>query len=112
MQINRWLNKIVGFLNFSVNTRDTQPNKSISKRKSKAVNRSMRKVIATFLILTLCAGLYIYFLYMPARAARVYGPPAPSLSLPQRAQYSALLLWYDGLLTQPLAMNGTKQSFA
>jgi UPF0755 protein len=53
----------------------------------------------------------IPFLYFPTRAARIYGPPAPSLSLPQRLQYSALLLWYDGLLTQPLDPGGTEQTF-
>jgi len=29
----------------------------------------------------------------------------------QRIQYSALLLWYDGLLTRPLDTQGTEQSF-
>jgi UPF0755 protein len=41
----------------------------------------------------------------------MYGPPAPWLSLPQRVQYSALLIWYNGLLTQPLDPNGTEQAF-
>ncbi|HLO33947.1 MAG TPA: endolytic transglycosylase MltG [Anaerolineales bacterium] len=71
----------------------------------------MRKLIALTLLLLICAGLFISGLYIPARAARIYGPPAPSLSLPQRVQYSALLLWYDGLLTQPLDISGTEQSF-
>ncbi len=71
----------------------------------------MRKLIAAILILLTCVGLYIVFLYIPSRAARIYGPPAPSLSLPQRVQYSALLLWYDGLLTQPLDLSGTEQPF-
>ena len=71
----------------------------------------MRKVIAIFLILVLCAGFFISFLYIPNQVARLYGPPASTLSWPQRVQYAALLLWYDGLLTQPLAMNGKEQSF-
>jgi UPF0755 protein len=71
----------------------------------------MRKVIAAILVLFVCAGLYFVFLAIPSRAARIYGPPAPSLSLPQRVQYSALLLWYDGLLTQPLDLSGVEQSF-
>ena len=71
----------------------------------------MRKLIAVILILFMCVGLYLVFLYIPSRAARIYGPPASSLSLPQRVQYSALLLWYDGLLTQPLDSNGAEQSF-
>ena len=71
----------------------------------------MRKLIAVFIILFLCVGLYIFLLYIPSRARRIYGPPAPSLSLPQRVQYSALLLWYDGLLTQPLDPSGVEQAF-
>ncbi len=71
----------------------------------------MRKLIAAILIFFLCLGLSIVFLYIPARTARVYGPPADSLSLPQRVEYSALLLWYDGLLTEPLNSNGTEQPF-
>ena len=41
----------------------------------------------------------------------MYGPPASSLSFPQRVQYSGLLLWYDGLLTHPLDSNGAEQAF-
>jgi UPF0755 protein len=71
----------------------------------------MRKLIAASLILFLCVGLSVIFLYIPSRAARIYGPSAPSLSLLQRVQYSALLLWYDGLLTQPSDLSGAEQSF-
>ncbi len=71
----------------------------------------MRKLIAAILILFLCVGLYIVFLYIPLRATQIYGPPGSSLSLPKRVQYSALLLWYDGLLTQPSNLNGAEQPF-
>lgn len=71
----------------------------------------MRKLIAVLLLLLLCAGLFLSLLYIPSRAARIYGPPASSLSLLQRVQYSALLLWYDGLLTQPLDFSGKEQPF-
>ena len=63
--------------------------------------------LAVFLFICLFGVL----LYIPSRAAQLYGPPAPGLSLPQRWQYSALLLWYDGLLTQPLDASGTEQTF-
>jgi UPF0755 protein len=59
----------------------------------------------------MCVGLSIILFYIPSRAARIYGPPAPWLSLPDRVQYSALLLWYDGLLTQPLDFSGQEQVF-
>lgn len=71
----------------------------------------MRKLIAAislFLILVCLVGIIFY---IPSRAARVYGSPSNSLSLLQKVQYSALLLWYDAVLTRPLDMNGTEQSF-
>jgi len=71
----------------------------------------MRKLIAIFFVLMLCAALGFIFIYIPSRATRVYGPPASSLSFPQRVQYAALLLWYDGLLTQPLDLSGAEQTF-
>lgn len=71
----------------------------------------MRKVIAALFILLLCVGVYVVFLVIPSRAAQMYGPPAAALSLSQRVQYSALLLWYDGLLTQPLDQNGMERPF-
>ena len=87
----------------------TQPTKTITRRKSKS--GTIGKLIALFLIFSLFACLLSVVFYIPSRAARVYGPPAPWLSLPQRVQYSALLLWYSGRLTHPLDPNGTEQSF-
>lgn len=58
-----------------------------------------------------CAGLCFIFIYIPSRATRIYGRPAPSLPFPQCVQYAALLLWYDGLLTQPLDLSGAEQTF-
>ncbi|HSL31925.1 MAG TPA: endolytic transglycosylase MltG [Anaerolineales bacterium] len=72
----------------------------------------MRKLIAILTLILLCVGVVLFsFLYIPSRAARTYGPPAPWLSLPQRFQYSALLLWYNGLLTQPPDPGGSEQPF-
>lgn len=82
----------------------------MTKRKSQI--QLMSKLIAIFVLLSVCVGLSIILFYVPARAARIYGPPALSLSLPERVQYSARLLWYDGLLTQPLDMSGQEQTFA
>ncbi len=87
----------------------TQPTKPIPRRKSKL--RIVRKLIALFFLFSIFTCLLAAVFYVPLRAARLYGPPAPSLSLPARVQYSALLLWYNGLLTQPLDMNGTLQTF-
>ncbi|HJR82225.1 MAG TPA: endolytic transglycosylase MltG [Anaerolineales bacterium] len=71
----------------------------------------MRKFIAIFIVLTALIVLYVSFLYIPTRASRIYGQPAPWLTPLQRVQYSAMLLWYDGLLTRPLDPSGSEQSF-
>lgn len=94
-----------------MNINDTQPNRSIARRRSRAVRRTIERLIAIFLGLTICTALGILLIYVPSRATRIYGTPASSLSFPQRIQYSALLLWYDGLLTQPLDPSGAEQSF-
>jgi len=87
----------------------TQPTKPIAKRKSKI--GIVRNLLVLFLIFLLFTCLLSTLFYIPSRAARIYGPPAPWLSLPQRVQYSAMLLWYDGLLTQPLDLSGAEQPF-
>lgn len=87
----------------------TQPTKTISRRKS---NRGiLLKLIALLVIFSIFVCLLSAVFYIPSRASRMYGPPAPWLTLSQRVQYSALLLWYDGLLTQPLDLNGAEQPF-
>lgn len=88
----------------------TQPVKTITRRKSKTglLRKLMVAVLSLFIAFACLLGL---MLYIPARAERSYGPPAPWLSLPQRLQYSILLLFYDDLLTQPLDVNGTEQAF-
>ena len=88
----------------------TEPTKTISRRKPKFGTRHKLIVGGLFLFIIFACLLGLLF-YIPVRAARLYGPPAPGLPLTQRLQYSALLLWYDGLLTQPLDVNGAEQTF-
>jgi UPF0755 protein len=72
----------------------------------------MKKLLPIVLvIILLCICLFLTFITIPAQAARIYGKPAPSLTLSQRVQYSASLLWYDGLLTRPLDANGAELPF-
>jgi UPF0755 protein len=87
----------------------TQPTKPIPRRKSKT--RAVSTLVILFVTFSLLACLLSILFYIPSRAARLYGPSAPWLSLPQRVQYSVLLLWYDGLLTQPLDTSGAEQPF-
>jgi len=88
----------------------TQPTKPIARRKSRTVStRSL--LFAGLLLFIIFACVLSTLFYIPVRASRFYGPPTPSLSIWQRVQYSALLLWYGGLLTQPLDVNGAEQAF-
>jgi len=73
----------------------------------------MRKILP-FLILgsiLLCIISIVVFIIIPTQATRIYGQPASWLTLSQRVQYSASLLWYDGLLTNPRDANGGEQPF-
>lgn len=89
----------------------TQPIKTqkpaTKKRKSRILVRSI--IVLVFLSLFACCLITVF--YIPSQATWIYGAPSQELSLPQRIQYSALLLWYDGLLTQPLDVNGAEQVF-
>jgi peptidoglycan lytic transglycosylase G len=48
---------------------------------------------------------------LPSRAEKKFGPPAEYLNPLQRLDYSARLLWYDGLLTRPADSNGVEREF-
>jgi len=48
---------------------------------------------------------------VPVLAARSYGPASPQLNPLQVWQYSARLLWADGLLTKPLAASAPEVEF-
>jgi UPF0755 protein len=71
----------------------------------------MRRLIIVLILLLTLACCLITIIYIPSRATWVYGAPSPSLSLPQRIQYSSLLLWHGGLLTNPRDVNGAEQTF-
>jgi UPF0755 protein len=72
----------------------------------------MRKLIVALLLLFFVFVCFVgTIFYIPSRATQVYGPPAKTLSLSQRLQYSLLLLWYDQLLTRPRDKNGSEQTF-
>lgn len=71
----------------------------------------MRKLLPILILLFLCVCLFLTFVAIPSQAERIYGKPAARLTLPQRVQYSAQLLWYDGLLTRPRDVNGAELPF-
>jgi UPF0755 protein len=71
----------------------------------------MRKLVFIAFLLFSLTCLYLTFITIPSQAKRIYGQPAAWLSLSQRIQYSAKLLWYDGLLTNPRDVNGAELPF-
>ncbi len=62
-------------------------------------------------ILAICVLVLIVSVAVPATAVHYYGSASPDLSVSQVFQYSARLLWDDGLLTTPLDPAGQEQSF-
>ncbi len=69
----------------------------------------MWRIILLFLGLVLL--VVIVSVTVPAVAVQHYGQPSPNLSVTQVFQYSARLLWDDGLVTEPLDRNGREQPF-
>ena len=61
-----------------------------------------RYSVGCFFLILVCIGLIIGFYYgLPQIAAASVGPSTDSLTDSQRFQYSALMLWYDGMVTNP-----------
>jgi len=73
----------------------------------------MRKLLLVIIIIGIlvCSCLYVGLFTIPSQAERIYGSPSAKLSLVQRIQYSAQLLWYDGLLTSPVSTFAEEQPF-
>ena len=65
---------------------------------------------ATAVLILLCV-MMISLVYIPIRAANLYGRANPALGPWGMVQYSARLLWHDGLLTRPLDPAGTEREF-
>lgn len=68
-----------------------------------------RMLVAVILCSLLLAGAVFG---LPALAEKAFGPAAPWLTLPQLVQYSAKLLWADGLLTRPPSLEASDVSFS
>ena len=67
-----------------------------------------RVILLALVVLALAA---VGVVGMVAAAQRAFGAPAPWLTLPQVIQYSARLLWADGLLTKSFDPNAPEQGF-
>jgi UPF0755 protein len=72
-----------------------------------------RRFIAFFIILILLCLLTLGVLVgIPMLAAQQYGPPNQALDPFDQLEFSARLLWYGSMLTQPLDPGGSEQPFA
>ena len=73
----------------------------------------MRKLLIVLFLLALLGFICLILagFTIPSQAERIYGEPAAWLTFSQRLEYSARLLWYDGLLTRPLDPSGETQQF-
>ena len=69
----------------------------------------MWRVVVFLVIMAIIALIGIVMI--PAVAQHNYGPPAPGLSVTQVFQYSARVLWDDGLLTKPRDPRASEQKF-
>jgi UPF0755 protein len=67
--------------------------------------------ILAFIVLFIFACIVLVLGYIPARASLLYGPPARSLSISDRIEYSTRLLSHGDALTTPLDPNGIEQPF-
>lgn len=67
-------------------------------------------ILAFFVIVPL-ACVYFVIGYIPARASLLYGPPARSLSLSDRIEYSTRLLSHGDILITPYIPNGIEMPF-
>jgi len=77
-------------------------------RRRKSSQRSI--LPATGILILLCL-IALVLVLIPVRAQSIYGPPTPRVGLWGIVQYSARLLWHDGLLTRPLDLAGADRSF-
>jgi UPF0755 protein len=71
----------------------------------------MRRIHIVILSLLALSVLFYLLVYIPGRASQLYGPPGGGLTLSQRVEYAARLLWRAELLTTPRDPNGMEQDF-
>ncbi len=71
----------------------------------------MRRFASVLVVLIAGLALGLVLFGIPAMAARSYGPPSPGLSFLQVVQFSAKLLWDDGLLVRAGDPAAPEQAF-
>jgi hypothetical protein len=84
---------------------------SIENRQAQTIMSRRFLTTLSLTLLLLCTLSLGVFLGIPALANRRYGPPSPNLRPLDQFEFSTRLLWYGGMLTEPLDPNGTEQPF-
>jgi peptidoglycan lytic transglycosylase G len=68
-------------------------------------------IVFLVILILLCLLIIGVLVGIPLLATQQYGSPSPALGALDQFEFSARLLWYGGLLTQPLTPYGVEQSF-
>lgn len=71
----------------------------------------MAKFITVLFVIFVFACAFFALGYIPSQASMLYGPPAGQLSISDRIEYSARLLWYGSELSSPFDPGGIEQVF-
>ncbi|MBT3336350.1 MAG: endolytic transglycosylase MltG [Anaerolineae bacterium] len=71
----------------------------------------MKKTLSLTATLLLLLAIALPFFLIPALAASHYGVPSTRLSLTQRFQYAAKILWHDSTIQRPADVYGAEQAF-
>ncbi len=64
-----------------------------------------------FVLLALLLAVVFALWFIPFQADALFGPPAETLGGWQQFNYALRLIWYDGLLTEPVDSYGSERSF-
>lgn len=72
---------------------------------------SRRYIVLIIFVVFSCLLAIGVLVGIPWLAARQYGPASTALAPFDQLEYSARLLWYGGLLTQPFSPGGAEQPF-
>jgi UPF0755 protein len=77
-------------------------------RRKNSIHRPL--LPATGILILLCV-MALAIIFIPIRASNLYGAPTSRVGLWGIVEYSARLLWYDGVLTRPLDPGGSERPF-
>lgn len=83
----------------------------MKNRRAKRRNANLLAAGCLFIFLLVIVVSIGSFFLVPVMAEQMLGPISDSLDLFQRFQYSALMLWYDGMVTSPVDSSAGEITF-